>query len=149
MNRYVLPSDILAGISVEIGSIDPFVGIITSFSIRANGVHAVLPYALYSGGGYNTYSVIRSNNGELSFSGILMNDVTNLQSLLTMFADMQSSAATTLSLSTLDSPPDLLISWNIYDFRLSAVRLEARNFGNTGMVLGDFAATFRKLVQAT
>lgn len=146
--NYVLPTDVLPSVGIEIGGLDPLFGLMTSFDLSCHGLHQIFPYATYSGSTFDTYSVIRSMPGSMTFSGILVSTDATVAALLAGLGTMEYGSPVLFQVVN-PSTGATLGAWNLSDYRLNRVSLSMVALANMTMVRGTFGATFRKLTDVS
>ena len=144
VDRYVLPTEVLPAITIELAGAQPLVGLMSQFDIGANGTHQVFPYCTYSGTHFNTHTTVRESPGSIRFGGVLVATTATIVALFGGLGDTVYSA-TRLRIFNPDSL-DVLADWDVYDYRLGGMDLHMHLMQNHTMVKGVFHVSFRKMV---
>jgi len=142
-DRYLMPTEALPAITIELAGDQPLVGLMSQFDIKANGVHQVFPYCTYLDTSFDTYTIVRGCPGSISFRGVLAATTLTLQTLFASLGDT-TYAATRIQILNPDTL-ESLADWDVYDYRLGGLKLSMQLMANHTMVKGTFTISYRKL----
>jgi hypothetical protein len=141
MVNYIPAAGMLAALSYEFDGEEVLFGLTTELDIESNGTHMLFPYST-GGNSISTFSAINPRSpGAINYQGVLLGDTDLLRRKV--FAELGVMESVVRVKLLIPVSLDVLAHWEMYDFRMRAIRFSSQVVGNSIMVRGGIGVTFR------